>query len=42
MAFPQLLIGKVAAITGGLTGIGRVGYLISEYEWIQTEKLTKL
>jgi hypothetical protein len=25
MAFPQLLVGKVAAITGGLTGIGRVG-----------------
>lgn len=24
MAFPQLLVGKVAAITGGLTGIGRV------------------
>ncbi|CAG7921018.1 unnamed protein product [Penicillium olsonii] len=23
MAFPQLLVGKVAAITGGLTGIGR-------------------
>lgn len=24
MAHPQLLVGKVAAITGGLTGIGRV------------------
>lgn len=24
MALPQLLAGKVAAITGGLTGIGRV------------------
>lgn len=24
MSFPQLLVGKVAAITGGLTGIGRV------------------
>ncbi|CAG7994504.1 unnamed protein product [Penicillium salamii] len=24
MAFPRLLVGKVAAITGGLTGIGRV------------------
>jgi hypothetical protein len=24
MPLPQLLVGKVAAITGGLTGIGRV------------------
>lgn len=24
MTTPQLLVGKVAAITGGLTGIGRV------------------
>lgn len=24
MHLPQLLVGKVAAITGGLTGIGRV------------------
>lgn len=24
MSLPQLLTGKVAAITGGLTGIGRV------------------
>lgn len=24
MTLPQLLVGKVAAITGGLTGIGRV------------------
>lgn len=29
MDFPQLLVGKVAAITGGLTGIGRVGFPIS-------------
>lgn len=28
MPLPQLLIGKVAAITGGLTGIGRVCYVI--------------
>ena len=26
MPLPQLLVGKVAAITGGLTGIGRVRY----------------
>lgn len=31
MASPQLLVGKVAAITGGLTGIGRV----SDYNNLQ-------
>lgn len=31
MAFPQLLVGKVAAITGGLTGIGRVWFLIHAF-----------
>ena len=35
MAFPQLLVGKVAAITGGLTGIGRVWFLISEFTCMQ-------
>jgi len=29
MPLPQLLVGKVAAITGGLTGIGRVHRLLS-------------
>lgn len=29
MPLPQLLVGKVAAITGGLTGIGRVSCLFS-------------
>lgn len=33
MAFPQLLAGKVAAVTGGLTGIGRVSdMLFLKYE----------
>lgn len=27
MPLPQLLVGKVAAVTGGLTGIGRVWLL---------------
>lgn len=37
MAFPKLLVGKVAAITGGLTGIGRVWFLISEFKCIEKE-----
>lgn len=27
MSIPQLLVGKVAGVTGGLTGIGRVSPL---------------
>lgn len=41
MAFPQLLVGKVAAITGGLTGIGRVWFLISEFTRIRRKKEKK-
>jgi hypothetical protein len=26
MTIPQLLVGKVAGVTGGLTGIGRVSF----------------
>jgi hypothetical protein len=28
MSTPRLLVGKVAAITGGLTGIGRVNLIL--------------